>query len=162
MNSHIQNLQQLCQSNPALRNLLQFDVNDSIEIASLSSSLFYYYIFYNKTDDNYLLKYLPRKTWPAQDAEEGYVRCVRFDDVLEALNDELAETLDTKGFSGFIKELPAETLWLSLRPNHIASLFRARFTQAIELLHERYSQLQGKKDYRSYWLGFLNNLALSA
>jgi hypothetical protein len=161
MNTPIKTLQGLCAKSPALRNLLQFDAARSFQIAELTSAAQYFYIYYNKAEDNFLINYRAKNgEYTQDDCMEGYIRCGSFTDVLEALDEELAEV--QQGLKSVdIQPETEEHLWLDLQPVRILASFRVRFSGAVEQCMAK-MQHSGNRDRFSRWLVFLNQLAISA
>lgn len=166
MNTNTQNLQELCFRNPALQRLLQFDAIGSTEIADLDSANVHFSIMYNEREENYLVHYRCHNGRPAwENSPEGYVRCSNFEEVLEALNEEMHEHHLSHGRTETRSFNSRGILWLSLKPVQIISSFRPAFSKALE---EAMDHTSGNKipagfaDNCDRWTAFLHRLALSA
>ena len=161
MKTQISHLQDLCAKNPALRNLLQFNPDQGKEVAELKSGRIEFKILYNESEGNFLVNYRHTGSWIEEEDCDGYVRCNDFEEVLEALSEEMSGAHDSRIHrENYIS--PASDRWLNLLPVWILPSFRRSFRAALDKA-ATYTK-PGKQHHEniSRWAGYINHLALSA
>lgn len=161
MNTQTETLKDLCMKNPALGNLLQFNVAGSMNVASFESTNVHFDLLYDPVAETYLVHYRCHNNRPAwEESPEGYVRCNNFDEVLEALNDEIREHHLSHGREGIFKHL-----WLCLRPSGIAPALRNSFSAALENARLKIPAYKAPARFMGHWdrwNSYLHRHALSA
>jgi hypothetical protein len=160
MKTQISQLQDLCAKNPALRNLLQFNPDQGKEVAELKSGRIEFKILYNESEGNFLMNYRHTGSWVDEDCD-GYVRCSDFEEVLEALSEEMSGMHDSRIHrENYVS--PVSDRWLNLLPVWILPSFRATFSLALEKAASYARSGKQHHDNISRWAGYMNQLALSA